>query len=107
MSALSKRREAVGAYEKQGNVDLVEQFKKEIAVLDKYIPKHLKAMTSTELGNLVSKVISDLGVKSEGSTGGVAGQILGKVVKEVKARAGLRVQDMGKELAETVKKALS
>jgi uncharacterized protein YqeY len=103
LSSLSKRKEALKIYESQNRPDLVEQYAKEIDILETIVPEDAKEMSLEELGKMVKDVMEELGVLAGSDP--KAG--LGKVMKEVKARAGLRAQNLGKQLAETVKKALA
>jgi len=69
--------------------------------LEGFVPPEAKEMTLEEMGELVQKVLAELGGKSEEKG------MLNKVIKEVRTRAGLRAQNLGRELAESVKKALT
>lgn len=75
-SEIKKRKEAIEQFKKGGRFDLVEQETKELKILEKYLPEQ---MTEQELRKLVKQVIEQ----------GPAnfGQVMGKVMKEVKARA--------------------
>lgn len=49
---------SVVEFEKAGRMDLVNSYKKEIEILDKYMPKKL---TDEELDNIINEVISKVG----------------------------------------------
>lgn len=104
LSSLSKRREALKVYATQDRSDIVEEYEREIAILENYVPEDAKELTMEELTTLISTVMQDLSV-AKGS--GDVKQSLGKVLKEVKARAGIRAQNLGKDLADTIKRALA
>lgn len=91
------------AYSAENRTDLVEQFEQEIAILEQYLPEEAKEMGLEELNQLVESVLKELGIVK----GSGAAKDLGRVIKEVRARAGMRVQNLGKQLSESVKQALS
>ena len=103
LSALSKRREAQKIYAQQKREDLADQFSREIEILEAFVPEDAKQLSVPELTELVENVMKDLGL----GHGSEAKGGLNQIIKEVKKRAGLRTQSLGKELAESVKKALA
>lgn len=103
LSALSKRKEALKIYTSQNNEEGIEQYTKEIRILEELVPEDARELTLDQLTAMVQEVMQELGI----AKGADVRTRLSKVIKEVKARAGLRASNLGKELADTVKKALS
>lgn len=103
LSALSKRREALKVYEEQSRQDLVEQFNREISILGEFVPENAREMTAHELTTLIDQVVEELSPADSPNRM----SSLSKIIKEVRNRAGLRASSLGKEIADSVKKALS
>lgn len=92
---LSKQREeAATIYEQNNRLDLAEGERKELAVLNTYLPKML---TESEVEEIVAKTIADLGATSMKDMGKVmgfinktyAGQVDGSMVSRiVKSKLG-------------------
>ncbi len=88
-----KRNDSIAAYEQGGRNDLAEKEKKELAILQNYLPQ---AMAEDEIKALVQKTIADLGAGSAAD--------FGKVMKEAVARAEGRAD--GKIISRIVKDLL-
>jgi hypothetical protein len=82
------RREAFESYQKAGRSDLSEKEKKEIALLEQYLPKPL---TAEELKNLAQKAIASSQAKTKADIGKVMKELMplvkgkadGKAVNEI------------------------
>jgi uncharacterized protein YqeY len=74
---VKKRRESIALYEQNGRPDLAEDEKKEVEVLEKYLPQQL---TEDEIRVLVKEMIASLGASGP--------QAMGQVIGAVKAKAG-------------------
>lgn len=59
-----------------GRDDLVEQNKKEIALLEKYLPEQ---MTDEELSKIVAETIEQTGMDTKADMGKLMGAVMGKV----------------------------
>ncbi len=85
---MKTKKEALKMFEEAGRKDLAEKEKKDISVLEEYLPK---MMSDQEITEVIVSVLDDLG-KPE------FGQVMGKVMKEVKGRAdGSKVSKIVKE----------
>lgn len=91
---VKKRQESIEAYQKGKRDDLVEREKKELAVLNKYLPQQL---SPEELETTIQSVIKDVGVSGMADFG----KVMGPVMAKVKGKAD------GKVVSEAVKKVLS
>lgn len=90
---VKKRRDSVEQYEKGGRPELAEKEKKEIAVLEEFLPKPL---SSEELEQLVKATITEVGATSK--------KDMGAVIKAVQAKAAGRAD--GKTISGLVGKLL-
>lgn len=90
---VKKRRDSVEQFEKGGRQDLADKEKKEIAVLETFLPR---PFSPEELDSLVKSVIEETGAKSK--------KDMGPVVKAVQARAAGRAD--GKTISGLVGKLL-
>lgn len=90
---IKKRRDSVEQYEKGGRPELAEKEKKEIAVLETFLPQ---ALSTAELEALVKGAIQETGAASK--------KDMGKVIKAVQAKAAGRAE--GKTISEMVSKML-
>lgn len=88
-----KRKEAIEAYEKAKAQDRADKEKKELAILDEFLPAK---MPDEELKKLVDQAIYEIGAKEIKDMGKVIGAVMGKT----KGTAD------GKKVAEMVKEAL-
>ncbi len=91
---IKQRKESIELYEKGGREDLVEREKKEIEVLEAYLPPQ---MDRDEIIALIKDVIADMGAQGM--------QDLGKVMKEIMPRVAGRAE--GKEVSILVRDILS
>lgn len=89
-----QRKESLAEFEKADRQDLVEQTKKELAVVEKYLPQQLSA---DDVKKVVNDTINELGADSMKNFG----QVMGAVMPKLKGKAD------GKLINQTVKEALS
>lgn len=90
---VKKRRDSVEQFEKGGRPELAEKEKKEIVVLEEFLPK---AMSPEELEQLVKATITEVGATSK--------KDMGAVIKAVQAKAAGRAD--GKTISGLVGKLL-
>lgn len=88
------RQDSITDFEKGERQDLVEQAKREIEILSKYLPKQL---TKEELKEKISKIIDDIGATSL--------KDMGAVMKEAKTQIGTAAD--GRSINEVVKELLA
>lgn len=91
---VKKRKESIEAYQKGGRKELAEKEKKELGILNKYLPQQL---SPKELEKTVQSVIKEVGASGPSDFGKVMGAVMGKVKGKVD----------GKVVSEAVKRALS
>lgn len=89
-----QRKESLAEFEKAGRQDLVDQTNKELAVVEKYMPKQL---SKDDVTKIVSDVVKQLGADSMKNFG----QVMGAVMPKVKGQAD------GKMVNQIVKEQLS
>lgn len=89
-----QRKESLAEFEKAGREDLVDQTKKELAVVEKYLPQQLSA---EDVKKVVKETIAALGADSMKNFG----QVMGAVMPKLKGKAD------GKLINQTVKEQLS
>ena len=89
-----KRKDAIEIYEKASASARAEKEKKELEILQEYLPTEL---TNEELERVVSETISELGAKEIGEMG----KVIGAVMEKIKGRAD------GKKVAEMVRSKMS
>lgn len=94
LSAVKKRRESIEQYEKAGRLELLENEKMEIDVIQEYLPKQ---MERSEAESVISRIIADVGTNSAKDIG----KIMPFVMKELKGKID------GKIINEIVKQKLS
>jgi uncharacterized protein YqeY len=90
---VKKRRDSIEQFEKGGRPELAEKEKKEITVLETFLPK---ALSAEELEQLVKATIQELGAASK--------KDMGPVIKAVQAKAAGRAD--GKTISTLVGKLL-
>jgi uncharacterized protein YqeY len=90
---VKKRRDAIDQYEKGGRPELADKEKKEIPILEAFLPK---ALSSEELEQLVKATIQETGAMSK--------KDMGPVIKAVQAKAAGRAD--GKTISGLVGKLL-
>ncbi len=83
-----QREESIEQYEKGNRQDLADKEKKELEIIQSYLPDPL---SEAELDELVDKVIEDTGAADMSDMG----QVMGKIMPEVRGRAdGAKVQQL-------------
>ena len=88
---VKKRKDAIEAYEKAGAKERAEKEKKEMAVLEEYLPAQ---MSDSELIKIVDEAISVSGATSMADMG----KVMGAVVPKVAGRAeGARISKLVSE----------
>jgi uncharacterized protein YqeY len=90
---VKKRRDSIEQFEKGGRLELAEKEKKEISVLEGFLPQ---ALSPEELDQLVRATIQELGATSK--------KEMGPVIKAVQAKAAGRAD--GKTISGLVGKLL-
>lgn len=90
---IKKRRDSIEQFEKGGRLELAEKEKKEIPVLDTFLPQPL---SPAELEQLIKTTIQELGATSK--------KEMGPVIKAVQAKAAGRAD--GKSISTVVGKLL-
>jgi hypothetical protein len=92
---VKQRKDSLDIFRQQNREDLAKKEEEEIEVIEKFLPKQL---SSEELGEIVGKIISELGASSPADLGRVMGvasrQLAGKadgkaisaIVKEILAK---------------------
>ena len=93
MSAAKKRKESIEAFEKGGRPELAEQEKKELAIIQEYLPKQLG---SDDIAKIIEQVVSETGASASGDFG----KVMPLVMKQLRGKAD------GKLIQEMVKKRL-
>lgn len=92
ISEVKKRRDAIALYDEGGRAELAEQEKKEIALLQKYLPEQLSA---EELRKLVEESVKKTGAVSMKDMG----KIMADLMPQVKGKAeGSEISKIIKEL---------
>lgn len=92
MKQAKQRRESISEYEKAGRQDLSEPEKKELAIIERYLPK---MMDADEIRVLAVAVVADVGATSPKEMGAV----MGKLMPQVKGKAdGKLVNQVVREL---------
>lgn len=86
-----KRKDAIEAYQKAGAADRAEKEKKELAILQEFLPPE---MGDEELNQLVSESINQLGAKNMADMG----KVIGAVKSKVPGVDGGRVAEMVRKL---------
>ena len=72
---VKKRKDAIEAYEKAGATDRAEKEKKEMAILNEFLPA---GMSEEEVTKLVDAAIAETGAKSIADMGKVMGAVMAK-----------------------------
>jgi len=91
-SEIKKRKEAILLYEKGTRLDLVDKEKREVEILQRYLPP---ALSDEELTEIIKDTIKELNAKDIKDLG----KVIGAVMKKTKSRAeGSRVSSLVKEL---------
>lgn len=83
-----QRQESLESFAKAGRTDLAGKEKKELSILEGYLPKQLE---DSEIRTLAQAVIQSLGVTSKSETG----RVMKELMPQVKGKAdGKRVSDV-------------
>lgn len=83
-----QRKESIDSFEKAGRHDLSEKEKKELAILQSYMPKEL---TDAELKTIIQKVVQATGAKTKADQG----RVMKDLMPQVKGKAdGKRVNEI-------------
>ena len=91
---VKKRKESIGEYEKAGREDIVNNLKREIEILEVYMPKQL---SNEEIREIVKNAISE--------TGAASVRDMGKVMQNVRTKTQARAD--GKLVSDIVKEELN
>jgi uncharacterized protein YqeY len=91
---VKQRQDSIESFEKGGRAELVEKEKKELSILNEYLPQ---AMSADELGKIVRETIVEVGATSKAQ--------MGAVMKAVQAKAAGRAD--GKTLSQEVQRQLA
>lgn len=91
---VKKRRESIALYEQNARQDLADDEKKEVEVLEKYLPEQL---SEDDIRTLIDEAIKTLGATDP--------QMMGQVIGAVKAKAGTSAD--GAMVARLVKEQLN
>lgn len=91
---VKKRKESIGEYEKAGREDIVNNLKREIEILEVYMPKQL---SNEEIREIVKNAISE--------TGAASVRDMGKVMQNVRIKTQARAD--GKLVSDIVKEELN
>lgn len=75
------RKDAFADFEKGGRTDLIDAYKKEIEVLEKYLPEQL---SEEEIKKIVAETAEEIGI-AEGKQN--MGKLMGPVMKKLKGQA--------------------
>ena len=77
---IKEHRESIAQFEKGGRMDLVDKEKKELEVLQRYVPKE---MSEEELASIVKTAVQESGFTSKAD----AGKVMKVVMEKVKGKA--------------------
>jgi uncharacterized protein YqeY len=91
---IKQRRESVEQFEKANRTELAEKERKEITIIETYLPK---ALSPQELEQIVASIVTETGARSL--------KELGAVMKAVMARLAGQAVD-GKQVSDLVKSKL-
>jgi uncharacterized protein YqeY len=89
-----QRQDSIESFEKGGRAELAAKEKKELSILNAYLPQ---AMSADELSKVVRQTIAEIGATSKAQ--------MGAVMKALQAKVGSRAD--GKTLSQEVQKQLS
>ena len=91
---VKQRQDSIESFEKGGRAELVEKEKKELSILNEYLPQ---AMNADELGKIVRETIAEVGATTKAQ--------MGAVMKAVQTKVAGRAD--GKTLSQEVQKQLA
>lgn len=92
-SSAKKRRESIEQFERGGRTDLADQEKRELAIIQEYLPKQL---SESAVAAVIDHVVQEIGAQSPADFG----RVMPSVMKQLKGKAD------GKLIQEMVKKKL-
>lgn len=75
-SEIKKRRDSIAEYEKGGRQDLADKEKKEMEILEKYLPEQLP---DEEIEKIVRETVSAMGDVKQSDFGKIMGQAMAKL----------------------------
>lgn len=91
-SLAKKRKEAIELYEKGGRTDLADKERKELEVIQSFLPAQ---MSEEEIRGFLAKIIQEINAQSPSDLG----KVMGRAMKELKGKAdGSLVQKIAREL---------
>lgn len=91
---VKQRKDSLEIYQKQNREDLAKKEQEEIALIEKFLPKQLD---ETELKEIVSKIIAEVGASSPADMG----KVMGVATKQLAGKAD------GKAISAAVKELLA
>ena len=91
---VKQRQDSIESFEKGGRAELVEKEKKELSILNEYLPQ---TMSADELGKIVRETIAEVGATTKAQ--------MGAVMKAVQAKVAGRAD--GKTLSQEVQRQLA
>lgn len=90
-----QRRESIVEYERAGRVDLAENEKAELVIIESYLPQ---MMSRAEITEIATNTINDLGASGPTDTG----RVMGRLMPQVKGKAdGRLVSEVVRELLQS------
>lgn len=90
-----QRRESIAEYERAGRVDLAENEKAELVIIESYLPQ---MMSRAEITEIATRTINDLGASGPTDTG----RVMGRLMPQVKGKAdGRLVSEVVRELLQS------
>lgn len=93
---VKQRQDSIESFEKGGRIELAEKEKRELAILNEYLPAGL---SSDELSRLVRETITEVGATSKAQMGAVMKALTPKVGGRADGRAVS--QEVQRQLAQT------
>jgi uncharacterized protein YqeY len=93
---VKQRQDSIESFEKGGRAELAEKEKRELAILNEYLPA---ALSSDELSRLVRETIAEVGATSKAQMGAVMKALTPKVAGRADGRTVS--QEVQRQLAET------
>lgn len=94
ISAAKKRKESIEQFEKGGRPELAEQERRELAIIEEYLPKQ---MSAGEISGIIEQIVTETGAASAADFG----KVMPQVMKQLKGKAD------GKLIQEMVRKRLA
>lgn len=89
-TSAKKRRESIEQFEKGGRMDLVNQERRELEVIQEYLPRQ---MSPDEIMSVIDDMIAQTGASGPGDLG----KLMGMLMKQLKGKAdGKLIQELAK-----------